>query len=109
MKHIKMGIFLMLFAVVLVGCGDDQEENTQDDINRFDEEEENELTVEIMNGEEETIGTALLTEVTSGVQVELQATNLPEGELAFHFHENGICESPDFESAGDHFNPEDKQ
>src|SRR5690606_25253705 len=28
-----------------------------------------------------------------------------EGLHGFHFHEKGICEAPDFESAGGHFNP----
>ena len=31
--------------------------------------------------------------------------NLTEGTHGFHFHEKGVCEAPDFESAGGHFNP----
>lgn len=29
----------------------------------------------------------------------------PESEHGFHIHEKGDCSSPDFKSAGDHFNP----
>jgi Cu-Zn family superoxide dismutase len=29
----------------------------------------------------------------------------PESEHGFHVHEKGDCSSPDFQSAGDHFNP----
>lgn len=31
------------------------------------------------------------------------------GERAFHIHENSVCELPDFESAGGHFNPYKKK
>lgn len=27
-------------------------------------------------------------------------------KLGFHIHENGVCEGPDYKSAGDHFNPD---
>src|SRR5699024_551424 len=42
-----------------------------------------------------------------GVEVTLEGENLPNGMHAFHIHESGRCEAPDFDSAGDHFNPED--
>lgn len=29
----------------------------------------------------------------------------PNSKLGFHIHENGICEGPDYKSAGDHLNP----
>src|SRR5699024_12263986 len=36
-----------------------------------------------------------------------EGENLSKGTHAFHIHEEGQCEAPDFDSAGDHFNPED--
>lgn len=30
----------------------------------------------------------------------------PNSKLGFHIHENGVCEGPDYKSAGNHLNPE---
>lgn len=30
----------------------------------------------------------------------------PNSRLGFHIHENGVCEGPDYKSAGDHLNPD---
>lgn len=30
----------------------------------------------------------------------------PNSRLGFHIHENGVCEGPDYTSAGDHLNPD---
>lgn len=51
-------------------------------------------------------GTLVLTQAPQGVLIKADLANLPEGALAFHFHETGVCEAP-FESAGAHFNPAD--
>lgn len=29
----------------------------------------------------------------------------PNTKLGFHIHQNGVCEGPDYKTAGDHFNP----
>jgi superoxide dismutase, Cu-Zn family len=42
-------------------------------------------------------GGVLITGVVGGLK--------PESEHGFHVHEKGDCSSPDFKSAGDHFNP----
>lgn len=32
----------------------------------------------------------------------------PNSKFGFHVHQNGICEGPDYRTAGDHFNPHKK-
>ena len=51
----------------------------------------------------EPIGTAELTQLPSGVLVEVDVRGLPAGEHAFHLHATGTCTPPDFESAGGHY------
>lgn len=51
------------------------------------------------------IGTATLTQTPSGVLIDIKAEGIPAGAHALHIHETGKCNAPDFESAGDHYNP----
>lgn len=67
------------------------------------------IQVTLKNTEDVTIGNATLTEKGDGVEIKVEAHNLSPGLHGFHIHENGICEPPDFESAGGHFNPTDKE
>ncbi len=55
------------------------------------------------------IGNVAISELAQGVRIFAQADNVPPGVHAFHIHETGQCDPPDFESAGGHYNPTDKQ
>jgi Cu-Zn family superoxide dismutase len=52
------------------------------------------------------VGEATLTETPQGLKIVMQLENLPPGEHAFQIHENGVCATPDFESAGGLFHPQ---
>jgi Cu-Zn family superoxide dismutase len=50
------------------------------------------------------LGTATLTQTPNGVLIELNLSNVPPGEHAFHIHQTGRCDAKDgFKSAGDHY------
>jgi Cu-Zn family superoxide dismutase len=52
------------------------------------------------------VGKAELIDTPNGVLIRLDLTGVPAGDQAFHVHEKGQCEPPDFKSAGAHFNPD---
>ena len=56
-----------------------------------------------------SVGTVTLTQMPNGVLVSLDGKGLPPGPHAFHVHETGKCDAPDFKSAGGHFNPGGKK
>ena len=60
----------------------------------------------VMNSAGNEIGTATIAdEAEGGVSIQLDITAIPEGSHAIHFHETGACDTPDFKSAGGHYNP----
>jgi Cu-Zn family superoxide dismutase len=54
------------------------------------------------------LGTLVLSEADSGIQVSGRLTGLAQGERGLHIHTVGSC-TPTFASAGDHWNPEARQ
>lgn len=58
------------------------------------------------NPQSPTQGTVKFSQVRDTVSVSGSVTGLaPNARHAFHVHEKGDCSSPDFNSAGGHFNP----
>ncbi len=64
------------------------------------------VVVPLKNAEGNIVGTATLTEAQPrGVRLELKVHDQPPGPLSFHVHQKPICEPPEFNSAGLHFDP----
>ena len=67
------------------------------------------LDVEIFNSTGDSLGVAKVSEEPDGVMIKLNLEGLPPGEHGIHIHEKGVCDAPDFKTAGNHYNPDDKQ
>ena len=63
----------------------------------------------LINNQGQKVGEATLTETPQGVKIVMTVENLPPGVHAFHIHDKSVCTTPDFVSAGGHFNPFGKQ
>lgn len=51
------------------------------------------------------VGTVTLSEDANGVTIKVDASAIPAGTHGVHLHEKGLCDGPDFKSAGAHWNP----
>ncbi|WP_067727983.1 superoxide dismutase family protein [Oceanobacillus damuensis] len=113
-------LFILLAAFFLSACatGNEEEQETgnqdqtatesesgDEEAHEANDTSEEEVLVSLVNSEGEMVATATLTEGEAGVDIRLEGENLPSGTKGFHIHEEGKCETPDFESAGGHYNP----
>ncbi len=60
---------------------------------------------DIIDSKGRSLGHAELKQTPNGVLITLELTIPGKQERAFHIHEVGVCDAPDFASAGGHFNP----
>lgn len=90
---------------------DEDEDPVEEDDEMVDEEDDEGVVgmvavAGVVDSDEEPMGEVRFTQTQQGVLVEGE---LEHGELAgahgFHVHEEGVCDAPDFETAGGHFNP----
>ena len=65
--------------------------------------------VTLYNAQGQKVGTGFLRETIEGVNINLKVWDLPAGKHGIHIHDKGVCEAPDFKSAGGHFNPQHKK
>lgn len=110
MKKANLLSMIFLFGLIMSACSG--EENTGDEYLNEEAAPASSYSVHnvgMINSEGINIGVATLTESQEGVKIRLKAEGLPPGEKAIHIHETGKCMIPDFNSAGAHFNPFEKE
>jgi superoxide dismutase, Cu-Zn family len=87
-------VLIIISMLLLVGCT---------------EQTPKQMKVDAYNPEGDSLGKITLQEQSKGVELDIDLEGLPAGEHAIHIHEKGICTAPDFKSAGNHLNPENKK
>ncbi|MBW0145496.1 superoxide dismutase family protein [Sphingomicrobium clamense] len=95
-----------LAALGLTACGGETEPSKEqapvDFVDPYD--------AEIVDASGSAIGTIAVSEDPNGTTLRVSIEGgLSEGMHGVHLHETGLCETPDFSSAGGHWNPTSKE
>ena len=103
MKQKLIAVTLLSAMLLVAGCG-----KTSQKVPVSGEQREA-IVSPLLNTEGKEIGEVTLVQETEGVMINVQAEDLPPGTHGIHIHETGVCTPPDFNSAGEHFNPTGKE
>jgi Cu-Zn family superoxide dismutase len=55
------------------------------------------------------VGVATLTQTPEGTRIVVKGYRLTPGPHGLHIHDTGVCQPPEFTSAGNHFNPDGRK
>jgi Cu-Zn family superoxide dismutase len=67
------------------------------------------ITSELVDVQNASVGAAVLQTGSTGSLLILSLGNMKAGTYGMHIHGTGRCETPDFKSAGGHWNPASRQ
>ncbi|KSU83336.1 MULTISPECIES: superoxide dismutase family protein [Fictibacillus] len=111
MKKWAKGVGILTLGILLSACSSNNNNMKSDPKSEgaSSMSKSSPITVQLMNSHGQKAGTATLEQAAEGVKVKVEAKGLTPGKHGIHFHENGVCEVPKFESAGKHFNTTNKQ
>ena len=94
---------LFLSAVLLASCSSMDKKDEK----KADKEMVPTMAVsDIHSPSEKVKGAMHVEDMNDQIKITATVTGLkPNSKHGFHIHENGVCEGPDYKSAGGHFNP----
>ena len=98
---------LLSGCLAAAGCSAEQAEapeETPETMTTTGPEVLGEANLALADGSE--AGSATLVRTDDNLEMQVSLTGLEPGEHAFHIHTTGLCEGPDFTSAGGHLNPQ---
>ncbi|WP_283248158.1 superoxide dismutase family protein [Bacillus sp. FJAT-50079] len=67
------------------------------------------IEVNVKNIDGDSLGKVTFEQKADGVKLAGKLEGLPTGVHGMHIHDKGVCKAPDFLSAGEHFNPDEKE
>ena len=113
----RIGAALLAWSLGLAACGDAGRRDAGRDGDRPAGAQDspaaapaaNNVTARMRDPAGRDLGTLTLTEGGQGISITGRLSGLPPGEHAIHLHAVGGCNPPKFESAGDHWNPTNRQ
>lgn len=105
----KMTVSIMLLFVILSACSGTKDTADPEKREAAPVNAETPIHIDLINTEGEKVGDAELSENRKGVTIHVRAEGLEPGKRAIHIHQTGKCTPPDFKSAGEHFNPGQKE
>jgi superoxide dismutase, Cu-Zn family len=91
---------IALFAVGAAGCGGGQPRGPGGTAL-----EEPAATASLVESAGARVGVAAFSDSGGSGRLAISVTGLKPGPHGMHIHENGTCTTPEFQSAGNHFNP----
>lgn len=106
-----MRVFSLFAALVLAGCASSQSGNASDTAAKKSPMVFARLIM-VENGATVPVGQAQLVDHGDGMRLYLEIDKRPQGlagVLGMHIHAVGKCDTPDFTTAGPHWNPTAKQ
>jgi Cu-Zn family superoxide dismutase len=99
----RIAATLLAWSLSLVACGDMGRRDTDSP------SAANTVTARMRDAAGKDLGTLTVTEAAGAITVAGRLSGLPPGEHGIHLHQVGRCDPPSFESAGDHWNPTNRQ
>ncbi|BDC55187.1 superoxide dismutase family protein [Bacillus altitudinis] len=104
----KKSVWMIMICLIFTAsaCHAPPKKETTEETREVASPKQAPVTTSLINESGQKIGSIEIRESSeNGLDLHVKAKGLPPGPHGFHIHETGICETPDFETAGAHFNP----